>query len=900
MIQVAGLWKLLALAAVLVGSLTAVPAQAQVVTGTKPWVIVLCKFKDDADEPRTPDQFRDLFTEAGAGKQGMYDFYRDQSYGALSLAGSVVAGWYQLSYTETDAWQKSRYDRWLDCVKTAEADVHFPDFFGAVAVYNDGFDTYGSRYPATLDGVTKTYGAASLDQFGWDPSIVGQEMTHGLGISWHSWSANPDFQYGDDWDIMSTWTSGWTFSGQSGTSGPGLNAYHRSRLGWMPFGRRYVWSRNCLTPACPVTITLAGLDRPSANGYLVAEVPASAGRYYTVELRLKAGWDAAIPRNAVVIHEIRNGLSYLVPRRGVDFVAGQTFFDTANDVRIRVNSIDATAGTASVTIGGDLVLASPAALTFPNQPRNTTSASKTITVTNDDDAPVTITGVGIPSSFTASGCQAGTVIPAQSSCAMSVRYHPTSTGSHGGMLTISHSHGSYTPQVQIEGWSIGPKVSLSTTSLGFAWKQNSPLTKTLTVTNVGADTLWIQSVWVDNLSGDPAEWSSWSLDVASSTSTCLADPSVEVGQSCTIDVRFLTSKPGSFSATLYLDTDAPSSWDQIGLSATAVEPAASLSPASLEFGRKALGSSTTLTATLSNSGSVPLDVSSVLAGGDYSVPASPCPAQLAPGGTCVIPVTFTPTGNGAIFGSLRISTDAPGSPHLVPLYGYGPPLLSASPADLDFGLVAVGSKSATETVTLTNNHPQGDWIAVTRIAIEGPGAAHFRLRPPRDPADCRVGTALEASGSLSCTAKVVFVPQAAGRHEAALVFETNAGREGMVVVPLVGEAPSVVLVPEAVSFGQVSLGDRSAVAILTVESAADTKLGQIDLGGNEATDFALVEVDGDCRLVAVLAAGESCSLGVVFSPSDVGLRTALLAVVTSEGDLVADLSGEGAPAAKGQ
>src|SRR4051794_12254365 len=63
------------------------------------WAVIACKFSDKPAEPKTTDWFRDLFTARGAGQGGLYDYWHDQSYGAISLDGSTVTGWLTIPYS---------------------------------------------------------------------------------------------------------------------------------------------------------------------------------------------------------------------------------------------------------------------------------------------------------------------------------------------------------------------------------------------------------------------------------------------------------------------------------------------------------------------------------------------------------------------------------------------------------------------------------------------------------------------------------------------------------------------------------------------------------------------------------------------------------------------------------
>jgi surface-anchored protein len=120
-----------------------------------------------------------------------------------------------------------------------------------------------------------------------------------------------------------------------------------------------------------------------------------------------------------------------------------------------------------------------------------------------------------------------------------------------------------------------------------------------------------------------------------------------------------------------------------------------LSASSLNFGSQNMGSSSApQTATLTNSGNAWLAITSItLAGANSSDfgQTNNCFGAVAPGATCQINVTFSPTGTGTRMGSLTITDDAAGSPHSISLSGMGVP--PATPP---------GTYTLTVTATLTS------------------------------------------------------------------------------------------------------------------------------------------------------------------------------------------------------
>ena len=93
------------------------------------------------------------------------------------------------------------------------------------------------------------------------------------------------------------------------------------------------------------------------RGFVIAKIlPASTrparanGSTHTVEFRRRAGWDRSIPRDAVLVHEVRsNGLSYL-PAMGLNLAAGDEYVTPDPKVWIRVTAIDAATDSATIRI----------------------------------------------------------------------------------------------------------------------------------------------------------------------------------------------------------------------------------------------------------------------------------------------------------------------------------------------------------------------------------------------------------------------------------------------------------------------------------------------------------------------------------------------------------------------
>ncbi len=325
-----------------------------------PWAIILCKFNDLPSIPQQPQFYQDFYTKNGTG--GVCDFWREVSFGSLDLTQSQVFGWFTMNHSSSElSTLQFPGDRWKLVqwgMDTAQANgVNLASFKSILVVQNWGVD-HGFAGNGVI--IVHKYSSPTLIEYG----FISHEMGHGFGFP-HSWSANPDMEYGDGWDIMSwdTATSGTSdhqisFESASGMAGPGLNARNVEALGVVPTGE--IWTPPQTSQAhFDATITLHTLNQPyGGSGFVVAEIPPNAttparptGSKFTIEYRHKVGPDQGIPGDTVLIHEVRtNGYSYLQPGWGGQFVAGQQFVTPDPKVFVQVMSIDPSSATATVRI----------------------------------------------------------------------------------------------------------------------------------------------------------------------------------------------------------------------------------------------------------------------------------------------------------------------------------------------------------------------------------------------------------------------------------------------------------------------------------------------------------------------------------------------------------------------
>ncbi len=225
--------------------------------------------------------------------------------------------------------------------------------------------------------------------------------------------------------------------------------------------------------------------------------------------------------------------------------------------------------------------------------------------------------------------------------------------------------------------------SAGTLSGGQVVNGQAELSVTPTSINFGTDYLYSlkdQNVTVKNVGITSVSITSVSLTLGSGTNKDdfsilnLCPKTLAAGKSCVINVIFFAGNIGSLSATLNVNDNATGSPQQVSLSATVINPKASFSPSSWNFGTVKIGHSSTKNVTLTNTGTTALDITSIsITGanrGNYSQ-SNACPSSLAPGSDCIIAVTFTPTATGTRYASLTVVDNAAFSTQNVALTGKG-------------------------------------------------------------------------------------------------------------------------------------------------------------------------------------------------------------------------------------
>jgi hypothetical protein len=295
----------------------------------RPWVVLMCKYSDVSDEPAGLFQeAKEFLTPLGHLTGNMYDYFSDVSYGASTIAGSEVHGWYTAPYSfasqsTTFAKKYGNSARWARVQLCADqvpaSDVAFSQFFGVIVVLNK----VGDGGACGTNSVVEQHhqmACVLFDANSFFTAFGAQEMAHGYGL-WHS-GDQTGCQYCDPWDVMSTCNGTHGFQGTNYVGpnrscintnwpccwdGPGLNAPNLLTMGWLPLSHTAVYA----VGGPPQVVTLAALSHPEASGMLALRVTdGDPLELYTVEYRTPDGWDAGFPQAAVFLHAYEPGLPY--------------------------------------------------------------------------------------------------------------------------------------------------------------------------------------------------------------------------------------------------------------------------------------------------------------------------------------------------------------------------------------------------------------------------------------------------------------------------------------------------------------------------------------------------------------------------------------------------------------
>jgi len=317
-----------------------------------------------------------------------------------------------------------------------------------------------------------------------------------------------------------------------------------------------------------------------------------------------------------------------------------------------------------------------------------TAAQRPVTISNIGNAALTISGFSLSgtnaSDFSVAPGQCATVA-AGATCSIQVGFNPAAPLQKQATLTISDNGLNNPHSLTLTGTGVGPSIGLpAPTFIGQVLLGNFTKDQIL-ISNGGNADLLISSL---SVAGPNAS------DFKADVGLCAT---MHSASTCLISVTFTPSATGTRNANIIFNDNQVGSPHSFAVSGNGLGSAYSVPPA-LDFGSQILLTTHSQVLTVTNSGNLPLEISSVVATGDFS--ASQTCFSVAAGASCTITVAFSPAAVGGRTGTITITDNTSSASRLINLTGNG----------IDFELS--GNVAGSLSTTVASGQPANYNLAV--------------------------------------------------------------------------------------------------------------------------------------------------------------------------------------------
>jgi hypothetical protein len=519
---------------------------------------------------------------------------------------------------------------------------------------------------------------------------------------------------------------------------------------------------------------------------------------------------------------------------------------------------------------GNLVIGS-ASLDFGDVTPGTTK-NLTVTATNSGNKTVNISGASVSTKYFALLSPLFPVsLGAGQSTNLSISFTPNAAAKFSATLSVSSDASDGTQTLSLSGAGSG-LLALNPSSEPFG-SVNVGVTKSQVVTITNSDT---SSVSISQVSVD---------STAFSVSGISTPASLGASQSTTFTVTFAPKSSGNASGTVTIMSNAPNPSLTMSVSGTGVSPGdLSANSTSLGFGNVNVGSTRSLSETITNNDASSISVSQLgITGAGMTVSGIATPLTLNGGQSATFTVKFAPTSAGTVGGSLTVTSTATNPTLTIPVSGTGvaPGVLSANPTSLSFGNVNDGSTgSLSETITNTG----GSSVTVSQVGITGTGFSVSGITPP-----------VTLNGGQSAAFTVKFAPTAPGAVSGNLTV-TSTATNPTLTIPVSGMGVAITVGQLGVSPSTLALGSVHV-------GSSGTGTGTVTASGASVTVTAAstnnsVFTIGGFSLPHTIAAGQSANFTITFSPLTAGAASATLTFTSNAqpSTTTETLTGTGTPA----
>ncbi len=475
--------------------------------------------------------------------------------------------------------------------------------------------------------------------------------------------------------------------------------------------------------------------------------------------------------------------------------------------------------------------------------------TQSVTVTNTGTATVNVSEAAITGAgYTVIGGSPSTSIPVGQSSTIQIQLAPTSAGADDGSLSVLSDASNSPLTISLAGTGTEPMLGISPASVDFGnVKVGRSSTQTVKLTNNGNVDLVVN---LAQISGNGFGMSGLSLPATISSH-----------QSVSFSVQFTPPSAKGMTGSITFTDNVPDSPQTLSLAGagTAANATLNANPGSIAFGSVAMGSSSTQSITLTNSGTSRIAIFQASASGTgFSSDLSA--TTLNAGQSTSFIARFAPASTGGASGAITITSNATNATMLIALSGTGTQgSLGANPSSVNFGNRLLGS-SATVPITLTNSGTSG--VAISQATASGAGFSISGLVP----------MTLNAGQSTSFTA--TFVPTTAGAVTGSVSISSNAPGSPLTIALSGGGTqaqPQLTINPASVAFGNVAVGS-SAPQNVTLTNSGN---GSLNITGvtPSGTGFSFTGLT-----TQTINAGASVTFPVKFSPASAGSATGSISI----------------------
>ena len=334
---------------------------------------------------------------------------------------------------------------------------------------------------------------------------------------------------------------------------------------------------------------------------------------------------------------------------------------------------------------GAQLTVSASSLSFGSETVNT-AKTLSLTLTSTGTSAVTVSSDAISGTgFTIVGGTLPATLNPNQTLALQVQFKPTATGAVTGKLTVSsNSTTGGTAGVALNGTgtaAASPQLTLSASSLSFGNEAvNTAKALSLTLTSTGTSAVTVNSAAITG--------TGFTIVAQSFPVTLNAN------QSVTLQVQFEPTTTGAATGKLTVSSNSTTGGTAtVALSGTgtAASPQLTISASSLSFGSLTINTASTLSLTLSSTGTSAVTVNSAaITGSGFTIVGGSFPVTLNPTQTLTLKVQFEPTATGAVTGKLTVSSNSTtGGTAAVALSGTG----TAAAHSVDLSWTAPGSSA---------------------------------------------------------------------------------------------------------------------------------------------------------------------------------------------------------------